>query len=96
MPGLPWRYRSKTVVVVKAVAVDISAVTLMNCSGYGALVAARLALEQRGGSLSILNPTGQPANLLGLIAGIESADGATSSGHLTDHPPGALARGSGT
>jgi len=78
------------IVAVKAVAVELSTVTFMNCSGYGALVAARLALEQRGGSLSILNPTGQPAYLLGLIAGIEISDGATSSGHLTDHPPGAL------
>jgi anti-anti-sigma regulatory factor/transcriptional regulator with GAF, ATPase, and Fis domain len=52
--------------------IDISAITFMNCSGYSALVAARLVVEQRGGSLNICNPTGQPAYFLGLLARIES------------------------
>jgi anti-anti-sigma factor len=50
------------------VEVDISAVEFMDCSGYGALVAARVALEQVGGSLTITHPANQPARLLALLA----------------------------
>jgi anti-anti-sigma regulatory factor len=49
------------------VEVDISAVTFLDCSGYGALVAARLVLEERGGTLAVRNPTGQPRDFLGLL-----------------------------
>ncbi|MGZ4725687.1 MAG: STAS domain-containing protein [Ilumatobacteraceae bacterium] len=40
----------------------------MDCSGYGGLVAARLDLERRGGSMTLRGPTGQPAELLALLA----------------------------
>ena len=50
------------------VAVEMAHTTFMDCAGYGGLVAARLELEQRGGSLTLRNPTGQPADLLALLA----------------------------
>lgn len=50
------------------VAVEMGQTTFMDCSGYGGLVAARLELERRGGSLTLRNPTGQPADLLALLA----------------------------
>ena len=50
------------------VAVEMAQTTFMDCSGYGGIVAARLELEQRGGSLTLRNPTGQPADLLALLA----------------------------
>jgi anti-anti-sigma factor len=53
--------------------VDISALTFMDCSGYGALVAARTALEQRGATLSITHPANQPAHLLELLAEHDNA-----------------------
>ena len=49
------------------VAVDLGQTTFMDCSGYGGLVAARLELERRGGSLTLRNPAGQPAGLLSLL-----------------------------
>jgi anti-anti-sigma factor len=52
---------------VDAVIVDLSAVTFMDCNAFGAFVAARLELQKRGGTLTLLNPTGQPARLLDLI-----------------------------
>lgn len=56
----------------KRVDVDISMITFMDCSGYGALVAARLELERRAGSLSVTHATGQPAQLVGWFAERES------------------------
>ena len=50
-----------------AVMVDLAETTFMDCCGYGGLVAARLVLEQRGGSLTVRNQTGQPARLLALL-----------------------------
>jgi anti-anti-sigma factor len=50
------------------VAVDLEQTTFMDCAGYGGLVAARLDLERRGGSLTLRNPTGQPAHLLSLFS----------------------------
>ncbi len=47
-----------------AVVVDLSAITFMDCGGYGAIEAARRFLEARGNSLTICNQTGQPARLL--------------------------------
>jgi len=55
----------------KAVIVEMGAMTFMDCSGYGALVVARLALQERGGSLTLRNQAGQPAELLDLIASLE-------------------------
>jgi anti-anti-sigma factor len=54
-----------------AVAVDLSALHFMDCAGYGGLVAARLALESRGGSLTLLGSDGEPKRLLDLIAETE-------------------------
>ena len=50
-----------------AVMVDLADTTFMDCCGYGGLVAARLVLEQRGGTLTVRNQTGQPARLLALL-----------------------------
>jgi len=50
-----------------AVVVDLAETTFMDCCGYGGLVAARLVLEQRGGSLTVRNQTGQPARVLARI-----------------------------
>ena len=50
------------------VAVDISALTFMDCAGYGSLIAARRGLQQQERTLTIINPTGQPARLLALLA----------------------------
>jgi anti-anti-sigma factor len=50
-----------------AVTVDLAETTFMDCCGYGGLVAARLVLEQRGGTLTVRNQTGQPARLLALL-----------------------------
>jgi len=47
--------------------VAMADVTVMDCAGYGALLAARSILEERGGSLSLLDPGGAPLRLLGLI-----------------------------
>ena len=48
-----------------AVVVDMADLAFMDCSGYGALSAARTILVDLGGSLSVRNQTGQPARLLG-------------------------------
>jgi anti-anti-sigma factor len=55
------------------VAVEMADTTFMDCSGYGGLVAARLDLERRGGSLTLRGPTGQPAALLALLAAPEES-----------------------
>ena len=54
--------------VSDAVEVDISMITFMDCCGHGSLIAARLALEQHGRSLTISHAANQPAHFLGLIA----------------------------
>ncbi|CAN5645329.1 hypothetical protein BH10ACT3_BH10ACT3_00200 [soil metagenome] len=50
------------------VTVDMSQLTFMDCAGYGALVAARGELEQRGQTMRLVGATGQPARLLKLLA----------------------------
>ena len=50
-----------------AVTVEMAETTFMDCSGYGALVAARLDLERRGGSLTLRGLAGQPAELIALL-----------------------------
>jgi anti-anti-sigma factor len=50
------------------VVVDLSKVTFMDCSAYGGLVAAALDLQNTNGSLTIINPSGQPAHFLALVA----------------------------
>ena len=55
-----------------AVDVEMAEMTFMDCCGYGALVAARLQLQERGGSLTVLNQVGQPARLLTVLAALEA------------------------
>ena len=55
----------------KTVVVEMSDMTFMDCCGYGGLVAARLALQHDGGSLTLRNQAGQPAELLTLLAALE-------------------------
>ena len=47
--------------------VDLAETAFTDCCGYVGLVTARLVLEQRGGSLSLRNQTGQPARVLALL-----------------------------
>lgn len=49
------------------VVVDMAGLTFMDCAGYRELVIARLVLERRGGSLSLLAPSGEPLRLLTLV-----------------------------
>ena len=66
-----------------AVEVHLGGCTFMDCSGYGALVASRLAMEGQGRSLTITGQTGQPALLWKLIADLERDDeAATREGQL--------------
>lgn len=55
----------------REVVVDLHTTTFLDCSGYGALVAARRELEGRGGSLRWFGPTGQPARFLALLGRLE-------------------------
>jgi anti-anti-sigma factor len=55
----------------KTVVVEMAEMTFMDCSGYGGLVAARLTLQERGGSLTLRNQAGQPAELLNMLAALE-------------------------
>ena len=71
-----------------AVIVDLTALTFMDCAGYGAIVAVRQVLEHGARSLTIRNQTGQPARLLEMIAALErsapsasAASTASSSAH---------------
>lgn len=58
-----------------AIVIDLGGVTFMDCSGFGALVASRLAIEGTGRSLTITGQTGEPARLWKLIAdGARQAD----------------------
>jgi len=54
-----------------SVVVEMAELTFMDCSGYGGLVAARRILEADGGSLKLRHQTGQPAELLELLARLE-------------------------
>ncbi len=51
--------------------IDLADVAVMDCSGFGALVASRLAVEGEGRTLDIRGATRQPAHLLELIAELE-------------------------
>ena len=53
------------------VVVDMTDLTFIDCSGYGALIAARRILTDLGGSLTIRNQAGQPAFLLSLLHDLE-------------------------
>jgi anti-sigma B factor antagonist len=56
----------------RVVVVELADTTFMDCSGYGALVAARRVLQAHGGSLTLRNQSGQPADLLAMLATLES------------------------
>jgi anti-anti-sigma factor len=51
--------------------VDMARLTFMDCGGYGALLAARRALESRGGSLVFSNLRGQPSRVVQLFSQID-------------------------
>jgi stage II sporulation protein AA (anti-sigma F factor antagonist) len=52
---------------MREVIVDLSAVTFVDCSGYGALVDARLTAFGRGTTLMLKGATGEPLALLQLV-----------------------------
>lgn len=54
-----------------SVVVEMADLTFMDCCGYGALVAARRVIQERGGSLTLSNQVGQPARLLMLLGALE-------------------------
>ena len=67
-------------------AIDLSAVTFMDCGGYGGLVASRRGIEEGGRTLTIRGLTGQPKRLLDLIGRLEGggagrADTTTVTGY---------------
>lgn len=51
--------------------IDLAAVSFMDCSGYGGLIASRLRIEGDGRTLTIRGITGQPKHLLDLIERLE-------------------------
>ena len=53
------------------IVVDLSALTFMDCAGYGAVMHARAALISHGGTLTLANGSGEPARLLALIGNLE-------------------------
>jgi anti-anti-sigma factor len=53
------------------VEVELAETTFMDCCGYGALVAARLELQDKGGSLTLHHQVGQPAELLTMLTVLE-------------------------
>lgn len=57
------------------VIVDMASLMFMDSAGYGALIAARTLLEFRGGSLTVVNPCGQPLRLMSLIGRSEGGPG---------------------
>ena len=63
----------------RAVTVDLTALIFMDCAGYAGLVSARNAVIGRGGSFSLVNATGAPARLLGMIgrSGLTSMEQST-------------------
>ena len=56
----------------KTVVVEMGSMTFMDCCGYGGLVAARNALQESGGSLTLRNQAGQPAELLTMLELLEA------------------------
>ena len=62
-----------------AVIIDLTALTFMDCAGYGAFVAVRQVLEHSARSLTIRNQTGQPARLLDMIAALQLSDTSASA-----------------
>lgn len=58
----------------KVVIVEMGAMTFMDCCGYGGLVAARQILKDAGGSLTLHHQTGQPAELLTMLASLENGN----------------------
>lgn len=57
----------------KAVVVEMGDMTFMDCSGYGGLLSARRTLLDRGGSLTLRNQAGQPAEFLVMLAQLEAS-----------------------
>lgn len=51
-----------------AIIIDLGGLRFMDCGGYSSLVRVRRAALSNGRTVTIRNPVGQPAGLLGLIA----------------------------
>ena len=58
----------------RSVVVEMAGMTFMDCCGYGGLVAARQILRAGGGSLTFKHQTGQPAELLDMLAFLEAGN----------------------
>ncbi len=58
----------------KFVVVEMAGMTFMDCCGYGGLLAARQILLAHGGSLTLNHQTGQPAELLDMLACLETGN----------------------
>ncbi len=54
-----------------SIVVDLSAVTFMDCGGYGGIVAARNVVEADGRMLTMRGARGKPGRFLDLIAHLE-------------------------
>lgn len=52
------------------VIVDLHALDFMDCAGYGAILAARTVIEQRGGTLFLTGARGEPLRLVSLVSTI--------------------------
>jgi stage II sporulation protein AA (anti-sigma F factor antagonist) len=62
----------------RRVVVDLSELTFLDCSGYGALVHAGLDVAARGASLVLCHARGEPARFLELV-GVPDGGTGTSS-----------------
>ncbi len=57
-----------------AVIVDMSLLTFLDSGGFDGVESARHSLEHRGGSLGVVNSTGEPARFLALLDALDHAD----------------------
>jgi anti-anti-sigma factor len=74
------------------VVVDMTDLAFIDCSGYGALIAARRILTDLGGSLTMRNQSGQPADLIRLLSDLEAAQLLSKTSE--PHDNGCLSSGS--
>jgi anti-sigma B factor antagonist len=73
------------------VEVDLSAVTFMDSTGLAFLMSLRRYAHRRGGTVTLLSPSGRSLRLLELAAvptlfEIRGGDGAAAPGELVDQP----------
>ncbi len=63
----------------RTVVVDLADLTFLDCSGYGAFVAARTELERQHRTLELVGAVGEPRRLLDLIQQFEGSGPSCSS-----------------